>query len=289
MAVLFERGLAWSSETSGLTNRIPSMQRAGGSPATNDVPTMAAIGITSALLMLVVHEGLGHSLLTVLLGARFVELTSIDSSYGGLTSPVVARIIAAAGITANIVAGGLALLALRWIPSAPATLRYFIWIFAHATLFMGSSYLAGFAFLPFGDVHAAIDGLPFQLAWQVACVVAGAALYRVAYLDARRTFATWTDGNSQTDQRLATVPYIAMGLVVTAASALNPHSHLLGAVWGAVATFGACYGLVAAAVAARPSSGAGTVLSVPRNPAWIVAGLAAALTFFAVLGPGIPR
>jgi len=256
-----------------------------------DVLTLAAIGAAGGLALLVTHEVLGHALATVLLGAHLVHLTNVDSSYGGPAAPIVMRTIAAAGITANLIVGWLVLLAARSIPERAFTTRFFAWFFGHATLFMGSSYLAGFAFLPFGDVHAAIQGVPFQLAWQVAFVIAGIVLYRAAFRDARRALRGWSAGVGQeTLSRIVLIPYLAMGITNTLAALFNPAGAAAGALWAAAATFGAGYGLVAAASSLDGAGAAAATGSrIPRSGGWIAAGVASTLILLLVLGPGVPR
>ena len=256
-----------------------------------DVPTMAAVGVVSGLLMMVTHEVLGHSLVTVLLGAHLVHVTSIDSSYSGPASPVAMRAIAVAGIAANVIIGWLVLVLGRSIPARSSAFRYFAWVFGHATLFMGSSYLAGFAFLPFGDVHAAIQGLPYRIAFQSLAVLTGAAIYRAAFVDARHTLFGWVDGEPVRSRELALVPYLAMGATVTLASLFNPGGALAGMLWGAAATFGANYGLLAAATVgtSKQRMMAGQRIDIARSGGWIAAGLVSTFLLFVVLGPGVPR
>jgi Na+-transporting methylmalonyl-CoA/oxaloacetate decarboxylase beta subunit len=78
-----------------------------------------------------------------------------------------------------------------------------------------------------------------------------------------------------------------MGVTVAAASLLNPS----GALWGAAATFGASYGLVAATNIGTGQRNAATLerMGIVRNRGWIVAGLASLFVVFFILGPGIPR
>lgn len=226
--------------------------------------------------------------MTVLLGAHLSHLTNVDSGYAGPASPLAMRAIAAAGITANLIAGFVVLAAARRIPERFAAWRFLAWFYGHATLFMGASYLAGFAFLPFGDVHAAIHDLPLQLVWQIAFVLAGGALYRAALLDAERTIRRWAAGTAAI--RLVLPPYLAMGIANTVAALFNPAGALYGALWAAAATFGAGYGLIAAAAGARDAASApAEQLRIPRSSTWIAAGTACALTLLVILGPGIPR
>ena len=251
--------------------------------------TIIAIGIVAGLLMLVTHEILGHSLATIVLGERLVHLTNVDSSYAGAASPVVMRTIAAAGITANIVFGCLALLATRALSRRTGAFGYFLWLYAHATLFMGSAYLAGFAFLPFGDVHAATDGLPFAPVIRVVLVIVGVAIYWFTLRDARQMVAAWSGGDTTIAGMLTTLPYLAMGITNTLAALFNPLGALNGALWAAAATFGANAGLLAAANNVDRHPVTARALRIARSPAWIVCGGVAVAILFFVLGPGEPR
>ena len=195
------------------------------------------------------------------------------------------HLIASAGIVANILFGALALLGARYIPTRLQATRFACWFYSHATLFMGSGYLAGFAFLPFGDVHAAIAGLSMEIVWQVVAFIGGVAIYAATFSDARRTVSIWLDGKD--DLKLILVPYLAMGITVTAASLLNPGG-ALSAAWAAAATFGVNYGLVAAARGIH-SAPMPERLNIARSYSWIALGVVSTLVLFVVLGPGVPR
>lgn len=254
--------------------------------ANDDPPTLVAIGAAAGFALMTVHEVLGHSLLTVALGAHLVHITSVDSSYAGPASPTVMRAIAAAGITANGIAGVLALLARRIVSRDRPALQLFLWVFGHATLFMGSSYLAGFAFLPFGDVHAAFAGLEPHFTIQFLALVAGIAIYLATLRGAQRSFVSLA-GTSPVGFRRALLPYIGMGAAVTLTAALNPAGPIDGIVWGAAATFGAGYGLVGAAARRDPSRT--ETLPISRSIRWLSAGAIAVVMLATTLGPGIPR
>ncbi len=217
--------------------------------------TVAAIGAVSGLLMLATHEIFGHSLVTVLLGAHFVHVTNVDSSNRGPATPAVLRIIAAAGITANILAGAVVLWLARVFSGGSVTLRYFMWVYGHATLFMGSAYLVGFALLPFGDVRAASDGLPAALVLRVGLITVGIAIYWATLRDAARTLYEWTNGDKALADTLTLLPYLAMGITNTLAALFNPAGPLNGALWAAAATFGANAGLLVAAGRRMPRAG----------------------------------
>jgi hypothetical protein len=46
-------------------------------------------------------------------------------------------------------------------------MRLFFWFFGHATLFMGSGYLAAGAIFGFGDVPQVLDGIPYETTWRI--------------------------------------------------------------------------------------------------------------------------
>jgi hypothetical protein len=251
---------------------------------------MAAIGIVSGLLLVVTHEVLGHSLMSIVLGDRVTYVSTIWTTWSGPASRATMRAISAAGIAANLIVGCLVLFVARSLPAKAGATRYFAWVFGHSTLFMGSGYLVVFAFLPIGDVQDVLRGLPFQLALQVSAVLVGATIYAAAVIDARRTFRRWIGEGRPRAFDLALVPYLAMGLSVTLASSFGEQRYV-PALWAGAATFAASSGLLGSAVVNPRTWTRMPIerLDLPRNPAWIAGGLASALVLFFVLGPGIPR
>jgi hypothetical protein len=281
-----------TSEGFAAKHRIGGRRIAGmleQSHAPIDRLTVIAIGIVSGLLLLVTHEVFGHSVVTLALGERLVHLTNVDSSFAGAASPLVMRLIAAAGIVANIVFGCIALSIVRIFTGRARTLGYFFWLYGHATLFMGSAYLAGFAFLPFGDVRAATEGLPGAPFIHAVFVVAGVAIYWLTLRDATKTLAIWNGGDPAIGRALTIVPYLAMGITNTAAGLFNPMGPLNGALWAAAATFGANAGLLSAASDDPGPATTTSRFTVARSPVWIASGAVAAAILFFILGPGVPR
>jgi hypothetical protein len=161
---------------------------------------------------------------------------------------------------------------------------------------MGSSYLAAFAFLPFGDVHAAVAGLPLQIALQIALLVIGVAIYIASLRSAERTLGRWARaGNPATATTLTLTPYLAMGITATAAGLLHPDGPLNGALWAGAATFGAGGGVLragnvdAADLTGKNFDSNAPPLRIARSNAWIFAGIAATVALVGILGPGVPR
>ena len=90
---------------------------------------------------------------------------------------------------------------------------------------------------------------------------------------------------------LTVIPYLAGGILYVAAGFLNPVGPRLVLISAAAASFGGTSGLAWMAQLLRnqhrfpPDDGA--PLRIPRCGPWLAAGVAVALLFVGVLGPGI--
>jgi hypothetical protein len=89
---------------------------------------------------------------------------------------------------------------------------------------------------------------------------------------------------------LTLVPYLAGGALYVIAGLLNPMSPVLVLISAAAASFGGTSALTwmtAPLHGSRYPRSAAPPLSIPRSPAWIVAGLCVAVVYVGVLGPSI--
>ena len=109
------------------------------------VATLAAIGVLVYVIKNVVHEGLGHGGVCLLVGGEPVAISSAwwDGTYDGVSDWGV-RWVAAGGTFANLILAG-ALLAL-WRPthrlrSDRSAFGYFIWLLIVANLLSGGGYM----------------------------------------------------------------------------------------------------------------------------------------------------
>src|SRR5262249_43818363 len=136
--------------------------------------------------------------------------------------------------------------------------------------------------LGIGDWAAVIRGLEPSVVWRIALGITGAATYVGSVLLVAREFRG--AGVSRAEAKRLIVPaYISGGLLLVAASAMNPIDPALILTSGASAGFGAPAGLLAVPALSGPGDA-----SLPRSTPWLVAGLIAAIFFIFVVGRGIP-
>ena len=121
---------------------------------TDDTLTIVAISIVAGTVANVLHEGVGHGLTALLIGAKSGVLTTVAWSSASDTP-----LVAAGGTLVNL-AAALAVfwLALRSVKLASMPMRYFLLIACAFNLFTGTGYFFFFRgiTLNFGDWAAVI-------------------------------------------------------------------------------------------------------------------------------------
>jgi hypothetical protein len=194
----------------------------------------------------------------------------------------------------NAVVGMLAFFQLRRARPFGA-MRYLLWLFASINLFNGTGYLLFSGFLDIGDWSVVIAGLEPHLAWRALLAVAGAALYVAAVRLSARTMAALVrrgDVDRRDVGRLVFPAYVAGGLLLVAASALNRIDPSLILTSGVSSGFGAMAGLlIVPGTVERRTTEAASAGAAARplhfSPGWAIGSALVALVFIAVLGPGV--
>jgi hypothetical protein len=254
------------------------------------VLTLAAAGLIACVLADMVHEALGHGVASLLTGDRILHFSSV-----GVQNETANRFVSAAGTSANLIVGALALLLFRPVKQLTA-FSYFLWLFGAFNLF-NAGYFVVSAILNSGDWANVIAGLSPPLVWRSAMGVAGAALYVLSVRWVAGSLGRLADAGDITASdlpRLVWPAYIAGGVVMTAASIFNPYSPSLILLSGAGASFGLNAGLlfVPGLVGGRMADGRAAKNSsagsaVPMSYAWVAVAIVIAAIFIAVLGPGV--
>ena len=250
----------------------------------SNTATVIAISAIAYALADMVHEALGHGLLSLLVpGVKAISISTVALNETGSS-----RIVAAAGMIANIITGGLSL----WLFAKRRQVTngsYFLWLFAGVNL-MDIGYLLYSGVLRYGDWYDVIAGLPLEPLWRVALIVAGIAgyigvmrfLYAAMASQIRRSAL---DGRDV--RRAVIISYFAGSALVLLGAAFNPIKQLIwlsGLAVGFVGTFG-FFGVagwiehVGAEAAARPA--------VRFSAMWIIFGAVVAAAFVLILGPGV--
>jgi len=249
--------------------------------------TVVSVAVVAYAACDIVHEALGHGLACWLLpDVRALSLSTI-----GLQTDESSRVVAAAGSLANLVVG---LVAVMWFRRGRGfdAGRYFAWLFATLNLFNATGYLVFSGVLDFGDWAVVIGGIEPHWLWRVVLIGAGLALYTAVIRFAARALAGLVERG---DLALRDIPritlpaYVAGGLLLVAASVLNPVGPELILASGASTGFGAMVGLT---LVRRfvDSRSPGTVASAPgagSSRGWIVCAAIVAVVFIAILGRGV--
>jgi hypothetical protein len=259
-----------------------------------DPVAIIAIAAVVCFLEPVIHEGIGHGVAAVFVGAPLQHVSSVDMAADEThLQPWAVRVVAAAGIISNLAFGSIALVAFKRLRSASANVRYFMWLFGHSNLFVGSGYMLALSFASYGDIADLTAGLSSKFAAQALLTAVGLAIAIAAYIHAARTLDEFLGTADRTRRALmlALLPYGVIGTVNTLAGALNPEGPMLILASAASASFGGNMPMAWLVYAVRGARS--TTPSVPvtpvRSTAWLAMAAVSLILLFAVLAPGVPR
>jgi hypothetical protein len=198
----------------------------------------------------------------------------------------VSRIVAAAGMIANIIAGCIALWLFAIRPKFTSG-SYFLWLFAAVNL-MNVGYLIYSGVLGSGDWSIVIAGLPMQPLLRTALVVVGFAGYigvmrLLAATMASQIRRSSLDGRDV--RRVIIVSYVAGSTLLVLGAAMNPMKGLI-LLSGVAVGFAGTFGLVPVAGWVEHARVEGAP-AVRFSASWVICGAVVALAFVLILGPGV--
>lgn len=256
-----------------------------------DIVTVASITIITYLFAQIIHEGLGHGGMALLIGAKIIQVSNTHLQYDPIGISLSAgRVIAAGGTLANVVVGILALWILRTTSMKSANTRYFLWLFGHVNLFKGFGYLL-ITFAPIGDWHDVTEGLPAQTIWMIGLTLVGAVTSLGTFFYAAWTLDEFIGKDSDRRRRAFTLtlfPYVLGGIVNVAATIIGLGVSIY-TFTGALATFGGTFLMVWLGLAVghpRPDTPL-EHLSPVRNTSWLIAGAIAIVFYLFCFGTGL--
>src|SRR5579871_2770120 len=257
--------------------------------STDDALTLVALGIIAFVISDVTHEALGHGLATLAVGAQPVLLTTSYFSSSGSWS----RWIPAGGGIANLIVGGLFILALHRLRASSPQVKYFLVLGVAFNLLFAAGYPLYSGIAAFGDWAAVISGLSPIWFWRALLVVLSLMAYYLSLLllaVAVRPFcgSDLPDGLTRL-RRITLIPYLAALGAACVAGSFNPRGWtniLIAAAPAAAGAFGLTqldhFSAVRSPNPSTPSAG-----QSHEAPGWIVAAVAVLIFFVWVLGPGI--
>lgn len=260
-----------------------------------DVPTVLAMSALAYTLANMVHEGLGHGGMCLLVGARPTVLNAIFFEYADQAATVTQqRWISAGGSLANVIVG----LPIVWVlrrgrPSNPSW-RYFLWLFSAVNLLTAFGYLLYSGIGGIGDWAHVVDGLGSPVLFRGGMSILGAVLYFVV---APRLLMPPLDPFLGRDlevrlgraRSLSLVPYFAGGVSLILAGILNPYGVRVVLISAVAAAFGGTSLLAWYPGIPRKFSQQTPEVPLPiqRSWGWIIAGAIVLAVFVLVLGPGV--
>jgi len=246
------------------------------------VVTLLAVACAAYLVADVAHEGLGHGGVCLALGGKLIVLSTTFEDCS-----IRSRLIDGAGPVIGIVVALLAWAWLRFAPPRASPARAFLCLVFAFAIFWNVGYLVKSGLTDQGDWAYVIKGLEPAATWHAGITIAGIALYLLAMrkLGAvlRRTLAIGTSGIASFGFALTAL--LAAGVLSAAASFFDPRGAstiLTDALPSSLGSFGLVW--VGWIIGKRSPD---LRIALPASPAWIVAGLASAMFFVAVLGPGL--
>lgn len=254
----------------------------------DDALTLASLGILAFVVANVTHEGLGHGLMTLAVGAKPVMLTSCYFS----SRESLSRWIPAAGGIANVLMGLLAVFALRLARMAGAHLRCFLALVLAFNLLFATAYPAYSGIAAFGDWAAVISGLSPAWLWRLLLVTFSAISYYLSLRLLAVQMHPFCGSNAPEAltrlRRITLIPFLAALAAASIAGALNPAGWTVlftSALPGAAAAFGLTqldhFSEVSAKDSTQPAG------AITRSLGWMIAAALILALFVGVLGPGI--
>ncbi|HTT98267.1 MAG TPA: hypothetical protein VMF58_09470 [Rhizomicrobium sp.] len=232
--------------------------------------TLIAIACCAYLAADLAHETLGHGGACVASGGKslLVDTTFQDCS-------IHSRWIDGAGPVTGIVVALLAWFGAR--RTRAANLRMFLTLLFADAIFWNVAYMIKSGIGHTGDWHFLIEGLEPASIWHIGLAIAGVALY----IGAMRMLARiWPAGEEMTSGKVAVIAYLTAAALSAVAGYFDPrgpHIVLSDALPSSLAAIGLPL------VGLRKN----TQVSVTPSPVWIAMGVACAIFFIAILGPGI--
>jgi hypothetical protein len=252
--------------------------------ASDDLPTMLAVGVTASVAQFVVHELVGHGWVCTLVGGRILAVAPL-----WMRCSVDHRLMVLAGPMANLVAGAVCWAILRATPPRAAAGRLFLWLSIAFQWLVAAGYVAVGAASGFGDWPVILPALSSWPARVAAIVVAAGgyvlALRALARLGVQRLGASLLEEARLT--RVGVLPALAAGAVAVLAELVGGRFQPLGLALAIGCTAVVGWSLLATPRFVGPKgTEGGDHLSVRRSLGWILGGVAAAIGFIALVGPG---
>lgn len=257
--------------------------------------TVAGIAAVAGVLSTQLHEAGGHGGACLLLGRHLREWGAFYVDCDTRTAPVwIARTVAAAGSTMNLLVALVAAALFRATPADRPALRLFWWLLAAVDAFDWAGYFLFSGVSGVGDWgggrEQALEGVP---AWPVVrwlMAAAGGVLYWLCARLAVRALAGLTgadEAGRRLARRLAATAYWTIGCVALVIGLMNPVGVYILLASAVASSFGGPSALLWAPRYLRPGPPADPPFVLARRWGWIAVGAALVVAEGVVLGPSL--
>lgn len=256
---------------------------------TPDLLTIIAVAIVAAVITDVIHEGLGHGGMCLVIGGTPLVISTVHFDCGGEN-----RWVAAAGTVANLLFGTLFWAIGRAVRRSPSW-RYFSWLMMTFNLFDAGGYFLFSGVGNFGDWALVVADCRPAWAWRAGLIALGSVTYFLLFVplslrELSPLLGEQSEERWRRARQLCLVPYLTTGMLSCIAGALNPVGPLLILLSAAAASFGGKSGLAwmwTLLKGGRTARGESQIGEIQRSLGWIIAAIVLAIGFIALLGPGI--
>ena len=243
--------------------------------------TLLAVAWAAYLAADVAHEGLGHGGACLALGGKIITLSTTYEDCS-----IRSRLIDGAGPIAGIFVALLAWARLHLAPPRSQASRAFLALAFAFTAFWNVGYMIKSGLADQGDWAFVIRGLEPSAIWHAGLTILGITLYAAAMRVLGGLIAGKLQGApGPRPLSFALTAYLAAGVLSAASAYFDPRGAstiLTDALPSSLGSIGLVW------VGWRIDRHSPILrIALPPSPAWIVAGLASAIFFVAVLGPGL--
>jgi len=259
-----------------------------------DVPTLIAIAIVAYALSNFAHEGLGHggACLLVHCSPHLVSSMQFDGDTT-LVSSAERRFIAAGGTIVNLIVAAVAFA--FWKRTRSGSGWFFLWLLTTISLMQATGYLLFSGLGDVGDWAVVIRDWKGSFAWHAALAVIGGATYWLATRWAMQRLGSRLQAQNSIERtraayRYTLIAYFAGGALYLIAGSFDPAGIVILFISGVAASFGGTSGLAWGPQLLRDPElvdRTEAALQLQRDWRWIWLGIACAVVYVGVLGPGV--
>lgn len=259
-----------------------------------DIPTLVTISTIAWILVNVSHEIIGHAGSAALLGFQ-VRAVSTTTAYieGDRASSIGAvRIGLAAGTLVNLMGGLVALILLSLKRQANSETRYFLWLFSTFSFIIVAMNLVSVSLIGGGDWAEITRQLEPRGLWTAIIIGVGVIITVFGYVMPLRIWMPNMKDNRRAQLAVTVIPVVTLIVVQSLSLIGSPfarlpsaENHLLACIFAYLHFI--LWAILVNALPVPRSKNPLESIRLPRSYGWLAFGLALALFFLLVLGPGL--